>query len=737
MNFTEMQIPSPLRAEIIARGYTTPTKVQETIASPEYASGDLLVSSKTGSGKTIGFGLAFAPQLLGDSEKLKPTQTPRALIVAPTRELAQQVAEELSWLYRSAGGRVATCVGGIDIRRELKQLSLGAHIVVGTPGRLNDHINRGSLKLETTEVVVLDEADEMLDMGFREELEFILDAAKARSRTLLFSATIPTEIQRLAQRYTKDAKRVAIDAGEAHEDIEYIAYRISSREKEGAVVNVLRYYEAKSALVFVATREGVHDLAERLMSRGFSVVSLSGELSQVNRDRAIHVMKSGHARVLVATDVAARGLDLPDVGLVIHADPPNDPSVLQHRSGRTGRAGQKGTAVILVPAGRERVVERQLQGANITARLLPVPSIKEIEALDAQRFVEDVTGLFADTTDAQKKTAAALLEKYSAEDLVAALVRREQRLLPLLEDLSMTQKLVTRSFSQPNERSNERPTRESRSTHMGDEYSWFQVNVGRTQQADPKWLIPMICRRGNVQKSDIGQINVLLRHTEFEIKRRSAALFEMSAQKPDEKDPKIRFHRSGEAPPPVAPKETKVEVAPPKESPAPKAEAAPVVQPIKAPKAKAAKELIAPAEVESPRVEATPVKVEAEPKKVEAKKEKKPTPQPKQEEKPQEPTKIASAAIPQKKEEAQPSTPQPKKEEKQQATQTEKKPAPSAPPKKEEAQQARPETHKQPKEKKADKPAKPGVKTNPWIEKFKRAAERKSKSGFETPKRKK
>ena len=230
------------------------------------------------------------------------------------------------------------------------------HIVVGTPGRLCDHLERGALSLAKVEAVVLDEADEMLDMGFREDLERLLEAAPAERRTLLFSATIPKDIATLAKRYQKNALRIATATeSERHRDIEYLAVPIIPRERDLAVVNLLRYHDAPGALVFCATRDGVTRLAANLSERGFSVAALSGELSQRERNQALQALRDGRARVCVATDVAARGLDLPDLGLVIHADLPQNKQVLVHRSGRTGRAGRKGIAILLVPDQRAPV----------------------------------------------------------------------------------------------------------------------------------------------------------------------------------------------------------------------------------------------------------------------------------------------------------------------------------------------------------------------------------------------
>ena len=338
-----------LERALAAQGYAEPTPVQAAVLAPEAAGRDLLVSAQTGSGKTVAFGLAFGPTLLGDAERLTNPGAPLALVIAPTRELALQVNAELTWLYKDAGAVVVSCVGGMDPRREQRALAAGCHIVVGTPGRLKDHLERGNLNSKALRVVVLDEADEMLDMGFREDLEEILDSAPEGRRTLLFSATIAKEIAALARRYQRDAMRIdTIQRNEPHGDIEYRAMRVAPNEIEHAVVNVLRFFEAPGALVFCNTRDGVRHMHAALRERGFSVVGLSGELGQRERSDALQALRDGHARVCVATDVAARGLDLPDLGLVIHADLPVNKAGLLHRSGRTGRAGRKGVSVLIL-----------------------------------------------------------------------------------------------------------------------------------------------------------------------------------------------------------------------------------------------------------------------------------------------------------------------------------------------------------------------------------------------------
>jgi hypothetical protein len=240
-------------------------------------------SAQTGSGKTLAYGLAIAPNLRGNAGRLEPAGAPFGLVVAPTRELALQVQRELEWLYAYAGARVVSCVGGMDIRREQRTLARDAHIVVGTPGRLRDHLERGHLDASRLRAAVLDEADEMLDLGFREDLEFILEATPADRRSLLFSATIPRGIAALAKRYQRDALRIAASVeDEPHVDIEYRAIRIAPNESEHAVVNVLRYFEARGALVFCSTRAAVKHLYGNLLERGFAAVALSGKLPRAS-----------------------------------------------------------------------------------------------------------------------------------------------------------------------------------------------------------------------------------------------------------------------------------------------------------------------------------------------------------------------------------------------------------------------------------------------------------------------
>ncbi len=503
------QTPYALLGDALtARGYSTPTSVQAAVLEDEALGRDLIVSAQTGSGKTVAFGLAMAPELLSPDAKVLAASTPLALVIAPTRELALQVSRELTWLYEPTGARVVTCVGGMDPMRERRALNHGAHIVVGTPGRLRDHLERGALDLTGLAVAVLDEADEMLDMGFREDLEELLDATPDGRRTLLFSATMPKPIVALAKRYQSNALRISTsDADRGHGDIAYQAMAIAPADIENAVVNLLRFHEAETAILFCATRDNVRHLHSSLTERGFAVVALSGEHSQNERNHALQALRDRRARVCVATDVAARGIDLPGLSLVIHVEVPRDAETLQHRSGRTGRAGQKGTAILLVPYPRRRRVEGMLRGARIAAEWLAPPTAEEIRAADSDRLLATLLApVEANPTD--QELAKRLLAERSAEDIALALVQAYRTRLPEPEEL-----LVSEAPPQPGPRA-------------GFESSaWFRINIGHRHNADPRWLLPLLCRRGHVSRSEIGAIRIMANESRFEVPSAIAARF--------------------------------------------------------------------------------------------------------------------------------------------------------------------------------------------------------------------
>jgi ATP-dependent RNA helicase DeaD len=483
----------PTLSEALAeRGFDSLTDVQQAVTAPDLAGADLLVSAQTGSGKTVGFGLAIAPTLMGDGDRLGPPALPLALVVAPTRELALQVQRELAWLYAKAGARVVSCIGGMDAREERRALERGAHIVVGTPGRLRDHITRGAFDLSDIRAVVLDEADEMLDLGFREDLEFMLAAAPAERRTLLFSATVPPAIAELAKQYQRDAVRVTTLArGTQHADISYQVVQVSAADADHAIINLLRFHDAPTAIVFANTRAAVNRLAARFANRGLSAVTLSGELSQDERSHALQAMRDGRARVCVATDVAARGLDLPNLDLVIHADLPTNTEALLHRSGRTGRAGRKGISALIVPDKATSKAARLLKWAKIEAEWTFAPTPEEIFALDETRLLADPVWT-PEMTLAESAFAARLLAAHDPERIAAACLRLYRARLSAPEELNA-----------PPVPGSPRPERAAFGPSV-----WFELSVGHDRRAEARWLLPLLCRAGNLEKSQIGKIRV-------------------------------------------------------------------------------------------------------------------------------------------------------------------------------------------------------------------------------------
>jgi ATP-dependent RNA helicase DeaD len=399
----------------------------------------------------------------------------------------------------------------MDPMKERRALSGGAHIVVGTPGRLRDHLERGALDLSALRVAVLDEADEMLDMGFREELEEILDATPQGRRTLLFSATMPRPIVALAKRYQKDALRIeTLGDNQGHQDIAYQAVAVSPTDIEHAVVNLLRFHEAETTILFCATREAVRRLHASLSDRGFHAVALSGEHSQNERNHALQALRDQRARVCVATDVAARGIDLPSVSLVVHVELPRDAEALQHRSGRTGRAGRKGTAILIVPFQRRKRVEGMLRGARINAEWIGVPTAGEIRSKDRERLLAQLTAP-VELDDEDRELALQLMKQLEPEAIAAALVRSLQTDMPAAEDILGP---------------GEREPRGTEGHRQGfDDATWFRMNAGRRHNADPRWLLPLICRYGHVGRTEVGAIRIAANESYFQISGRATPSF--------------------------------------------------------------------------------------------------------------------------------------------------------------------------------------------------------------------
>ncbi len=352
-------------------GFEEATPVQEQVLPLMLAGKDVIAQAQTGTGKTAAFGLPILQRL--DSA----ANYPQALVLAPTRELAVQVAEAVHRMGKYKGVSLLAVYGGQPIERQLRALRAGVQVVVGTPGRIMDHIRRGTLALDRVSTLILDEADEMLDMGFIEDIEFILEQVPSERQTGLFSATIPPRIAALARKYMHDPVRVTIEKERMTVPlVRQVYYDVSGRDKFDALTRILDYESPSSTIVFCARKSEADTVCESLQGRGYSAEVLHGDLNQVQRDRVMNRFRNAQVEILVATDVAARGLDIPDVSHVINYDIPWDPESYVHRIGRTGRAGRAGDAITLVTPREqrllrtiERVIDKRLQRMK-----LPSPS---------------------------------------------------------------------------------------------------------------------------------------------------------------------------------------------------------------------------------------------------------------------------------------------------------------------------------------------------------------------------
>ena len=414
-------VPDTLHAALARKGFEKLTTVQSALLAADDGVRDLRISSQTGSGKTVAIGFALARDLHDDKRR-----GPTTLIVAPTRELASQVAEELSWLFADLRGCICEVVtGGTNIGRERMRLARRPEVLVGTPGRLLDHIKNGALDLSSVRQLVLDEADQMLDLGFKDELDAILSHLPEQRRTHLVSATFAAAVVDLADRFQNKPILVAGQKpGTAHADIEHLAVRIPARGHYAALVNLLLVAGDDRTLVFVRTREDTATLADKLAADGFGALPISGDLAQAQRTRTLQAFKRGAVRTLIATDVAARGLDINEVTMVVHIDPPMDAETYVHRSGRTGRAGQKGKSVMLALKSHEAKLRRIYSQARVQPNWAWPPSPDAVFRRQMERAERHAAAAIAahTLTEGQREVAQHLLRDRDAVDVVAALL---------------------------------------------------------------------------------------------------------------------------------------------------------------------------------------------------------------------------------------------------------------------------------------------------------------------------
>ncbi|MEI6289981.1 MAG: DEAD/DEAH box helicase [Chloroflexota bacterium] len=405
--FSVFNLRPELEQAITALGYVDPTPIQAGMIPLMLTGVDVIGQAQTGTGKTAAFALPILNNLQRGS------RSPKALVMAPTRELALQVAEATLSFGQFLKVQVLAVYGGAPYIRQINELRRGVDIVVGTPGRLIDLINRGVLDLSQVKTVVLDEADEMLSMGFIEDIETILAATPADRQTALFSATMPTPIRRLADKYMREPQSVTIQREQVTvAAIEQRYYLVNEREKTAALTRLFEVEDITSALIFVRTRAGTGELSNELSTRGFPSEALNGDLNQDARERTLNRFKAGQIKVLVATDVAARGLDIDDISHVFNYDLPDDAEIYVHRIGRTGRAGKTGIAISLVPVFEKRRVKDIERFTKSKLNQATLPTTEEILALREKELVRQLSVWL---TRGRCKTERAIVEKLVAE----------------------------------------------------------------------------------------------------------------------------------------------------------------------------------------------------------------------------------------------------------------------------------------------------------------------------------
>ena len=538
-DFETLGLNPALLTSLTALGYEEPTPIQREAIPYLLAGRDMLGQAATGTGKTAAFALPMIHRLALGREGAERTTGPRALVLVPTRELAIQVAEALHKYGKALDMRVLPVYGGQPIQQQLRVLKRGVDIVVATPGRALDHVRRNSLDLHTVEVVVLDEADEMLDMGFAEDLEAILSALPATRQTALFSATIPPRIAQLANRHLKDPARLTIAnerqaAGEAPR-VRQVAYVVSRRYKIPALRRVLEMENPTSAMVFCRTRTEVDELTEALASSGYRAEALHGGNSQEQRDRVMRKFRESATDVLVATDVAARGLDIEHVSHVINFDVPSAPQAYVHRIGRTGRAGREGVAITLVEP-REQHTLRSIE--RLTGQRMQLESVPTVVDLRARRL--DLTRaslrelIVQGNLDDVRVVVESLAEEFDILDIASAAVKlahqagsaeggEEEEIpaaAPARESRDARERKPASRGAREREASDERPAKTRTRKRSGSEdvdVTRLYIGIGRKAGVRPADIVGAIANEAGIDAKTIGSIQITDRFTLVEV----------------------------------------------------------------------------------------------------------------------------------------------------------------------------------------------------------------------------
>lgn len=521
-SFRDLALSEPLLKALDDVGYETPSPIQAQVIPFMLEGRDVLGQAQTGTGKTAAFALPILSRI-----DLKQ-KDPQVLVLAPTRELAIQVAEAFQrYATHIKGFHVLPIYGGQDYSSQLRQLKRGAHVVVGTPGRVMDHMEKGTLNLDSLKVLVLDEADEMLRMGFIDDVEWILDKTPEDRQIALFSATMPSEIRHVAQTYLQDPAQVTIKVTTASaENIRQRFWTVSGVHKLDALTRILEVETFDGMIIFVRTKTATVELAEKLEARGYSAAAINGDMSQALRERAIANLKSGKLDILIATDVAARGLDVDRITHVVNYDIPYDTESYIHRIGRTGRAGRTGDAILFI-APRERKLLNNIERATKKKiEEMGLPSTEVINNKRIARFKQNIT----DTLAAEELSFfTQLIEQYqqehnvSALEIAAALAKLVQGDTPLLmqspkrvKESSEDKAERPRKDRERGERGERKPKRE-RGFSGNIEMELFRIEVGHNDGVKPGNIVGAIANETGIDGDHIARIKIFDNHSTVEL----------------------------------------------------------------------------------------------------------------------------------------------------------------------------------------------------------------------------
>ncbi len=516
--FAQLGLSEPILKSVEEIGYETPSPIQQQSIPPLLDGKDILGQAQTGTGKTAAFALPLLSRL--DPSKA----TPQILVLTPTRELAIQVAEAMqSYSRHIRGFHVLPVYGGQSMSIQLRQLKRGAHVVVGTPGRIMDHIRRKTLILDDLSSIVLDEADEMLNMGFIEDIEWILEHTPEQRQTALFSATMPTQIRRVAQRYLQDPIEIQIKSKTSTVDtITQRYWQVTGLHKLDALTRMLEVEEFDAILIFVRTKTSTMDLAEKLQARGYSCAALNGDMNQASRESTVERLKSGKLDIIVATDVAARGLDVERISHVINYDIPHDTEAYVHRIGRTGRAGRKGDAILFVSPREKRMLSAIEKATRQKITQMQLPSHKEVTGRRVERFQQTIT----DTITSQdlgffEELIADYQERHDIEitQIASALAYLSQLDRPLQIKEKENKRSTNEKEDRPDNkrqrseraRTDEQPRREKRSVKDSgpeDGMERYRIEVGKDHNVEPKNIVGAIANEAGLESQYIGRIQL-------------------------------------------------------------------------------------------------------------------------------------------------------------------------------------------------------------------------------------